>query len=202
MTQLSTAKSNDRPKHEPHEEGTFAAICVDNFTITKPNPYKGQVNKWDTSKIDNRDTVTKVCIAFMTTETIVMDGVEKPRYTSFWAPMTWHEKSKLRQAIAKWMPAFAMNDTVDLDDLIGKPCMVSVEQYPKTFNGKPTGEIGDSVIAIVPLPKGMEAMVPKIPADFERHKDREALKAAEAGGQAPVAAPVAQVPAENDDLPF
>jgi hypothetical protein len=121
----------------------------------------------------------------------------KPRYTSFWAPMSWHEKSKLRQAVAKWMPAFTMNEDVNLDDLIGKPCMVSVKQYTKR-----DGSTGHGVDSMVPLPKGMEAMVPKIPADFERHDDREARKAAEAGWQAPVAAPVAQAQAENDDLPF
>lgn len=197
MTQLSTAKNNDRPKHEPHEEGTFAAVCVDNWSLSKPNPYKGQANRFDTSKIDNRDTLTSVCIGFLTSETIEIDGVVKPRYTSFWAPFSWHEKSKLRQAIAKWMPAFAMNDAVNLDDLLGKPCMVTVKQYDKRDGSK-----GHGVDSIVPLPKGMEAMVPKIPADFERHKDREARKAAEAGGQAPVAAPSVTATNETDDLPF
>jgi len=46
MTQLTNNKPNgERPKHEPHEEGSFAAVFVDPFTQTKPTPYKGQVNK-------------------------------------------------------------------------------------------------------------------------------------------------------------
>lgn len=199
MTQLTNSKHNgDRPKHEPHEEGSFAAVCVDNYTLTKPNPYKGQVNKFDPTKIDNRDTLTSVCLGFLTTETIEIDGVVKPRYTSFWAPLSWHEKSKLRQAVAKWMPAFAMNEDVNLDDLIGKPCMVSVKQYTKR-----DGSTGHGVDSMVPLPKGMEAMVPKIPADFERHDDREQRKAADGGGApAPVAATATAAAAADDDDPF
>ncbi len=191
MTKLSNEPKGDRPKHDPHEAGTFAAVCVDNFTVTKPNPYKGQPDRFNPGKIDNRETLTQVCIGFLTTETIEIDGVLKPRYTSFWAPMSWHEKSKLRQTVAKWVPEFAMNDDVDLDDLIGRPCMVTVTNYTKR-----DGSVGHGVDVIAPPMKGLQC--PTIPADFERHKDREARKAAE-GGAAQVAT---QAAPSDDSLPF
>ena len=90
-----------------------------------------------------------------------------PRYVSFWAPKTWHEKGNLRKFIAGWVPAFALEDNFDEEQLIGKPALVNVVQYTKD-----NGYAGAKVTGAMPVPKGMDGLVPAIPADFIRHRDK------------------------------
>lgn len=193
MENWSTGNKGDSKEFTPHPEGVFAAVCVDVFTKEGTNPYYGQVNKF-TGEVDNRQTVTKACIAFLTQEYIEVDGVNKPRYTSFWAGMSWHEKSKLRGFVAKWMPMIGANDSVNPEQLIGKHALVTVEQYTRR-----DGKVGHSVSAAMGLPPAMASFVPAVPADFVRQKGKPARD--EQAAPAKVA-PVAPAQDEPNDLPF
>ena len=163
-------ENKERKTYEPHPAGAYPAVCCDVFEMEQRNVYFGQVNKF-TGEVDNRETVTKVCIGFLTTETIEIEGVVKPRYTSFWAPKSWHEKSNLRKFVSRWMSSMGKMDTLDLEDLIGTGALVQVENYARRDGG-----IGHSVGNAMALPAGMAA--PAIPAEFVRHKDKPAKDAA------------------------
>lgn len=185
-------KKGERKAFEPHPAGTFAAVCCDVFEMEVPNNYYNTVNKF-TGEMDTRRTITKACVAFLTTEQVEIDGVLKPRYTSLWATKNWNEKGNLRKFVGGWIPSAAASDVFDPETLIGKTALVSVKQYPRK-----DGSMGHTVQLAMALPPGMSA--PSIPADFVRHKDKAAKDAA----SAPVKTPerVVVVNAGDDDLPF
>lgn len=165
MTTWSNEGNKGGTKFEPHPPGVYAAVCCDVFEKVFPNPFHGQADKF-TGKIDNRKDVTKVCIAYLTSETIEVDGEVKPRFSSFWAAQSWHEKSKLRTFVSKWLPEVGKLESVDPEQLVGKTAMVSVDNYTKR-----DGEIGHGVTVAMALPKGMAADVPSA-AGYTRHKDK------------------------------
>lgn len=165
LTVSNNSGGGDRKTYEPHAPGTFPAVCCDVFSMETRNPYHGQRSKF-TGEVDNRETVTKVCIAFLTTETSEIDGELKPQYTSFWAPLSWHEKSNLRKFVARWLAHAGKQETFDLEQLIGVPALISVDNFTKR-----DGTTGDGVSNAMALPQGMTA--PGIPVDFTRRKDKD-----------------------------
>lgn len=160
-----TASSSEKRTYDPHPAGPYVARVCDVWESEQDNPYFGTTMP-DGNK-DERRTIVKVCIGFLTAESIEIDGVIKPRYTSFWATKSWHEKSNLRKFVSGFAPEMAKNDTVDPEELIGRIALVNVEQYAKKDGGT-----GHSVRTAMPVPKGMESLAPAIPSDFVRHNDK------------------------------
>lgn len=166
MSLTVSNESSGKKTYDPHPPGAYAAVCCDVFEVEQRNSFYGQRSKF-TGEVDNRETVTKVCIAFLSTETIEIDGELKPRYTSFWAAKSWHEKGNLRKFVSRWMAGMGKMETFDLEKLIGCGALIQVDNYSRR-----DGTIGHSVGNAMALPAGMEA--PDIPVDFTRHKDKEA----------------------------
>lgn len=143
--------------------------------------FKGQV--LNNGKVDIRETVTNVCVSFLTTETIVIDGVSKPRYVGFWASWkkgTVEYPSKLRDFVKGWFPKLTdekIDDPAyDFEKLIGQGAYVTVIHKPRK-----DGSIKAEVKGAMTPPPGMP--IPAIPADFVRHKDRAENEQAAKGAQ-------------------
>lgn len=170
MSTVLTSSQSTGTNFTPHPSGTFMAICCDVFTKDKPNKYKGTVNQ--RGQVDNRETITSVCISFLTEETIEIEGVAKPRYASFWGTATLGTAdypSNVRKFIKAWWPKLTdehMSD-LDLDTFIGKGAYLTITHAPDK-----TGKVWANVTGAMQPPKGAE--LPSIPAEFLRHKDKEA----------------------------
>jgi len=194
-----TKEQEEKTSFEAHEQGAFPAVCVDIFEHTKDNDNYGKLKKFKNKEggydIDTKKTITSVCVSFLTSELMEYKGKMAPRMVSFWATKSWHEKSNLRAFIAGWIPAFGADDNFDEEQLIGRPSLVNVVNYTKH-----NGYTGAKVSGAMPIPKGMDALVPKIPADFIRRKQTDA---APAPAQTATAKP-AHIPdgKDNDPLPF
>lgn len=175
------------------------AVCCDVFIKTVPNKYKGQTNA--KGKIDERETVDKVCIAFLTEEPIEIDGDMKPRYASFWASAsmgTVDYPSNARKFLNGWWPTLTdaqIDEGFDLDKLLGKGAYLTI-----THSTDPKGKVWANIAGAAQPPKG--ATVPLIPDDFIRHMDKEADKVAVANGEQDKASTVAKLKVDADDLPF
>lgn len=171
------------------------AVCCDVFTKEMPNKYKGQKNQ--RGQIDTRDTITKVCIAFLTDEPIEIDGEMKPRYASYWGSATLGTPdypSNVRKFLKAWWPKLTDADLsdLDLDNFIGKGAYLTISN---TVDQQ--GRTWANVTGAMQPPKG--ASVPMIPSDFVRHNDKD--KGAQQAAPAAKPEPVAAVE-EGGDLPF
>jgi len=165
---LKAPKSDSSSNFTPHPSGTFMAVCCDVFTKEVENKYKG--SKDYKGNIDTRDTLTKVCISFLTEETIEIDGQTKPRYASFWAAFkmgTSEYPSNLRTFLMAWYPTMTHEqvEDMDLDKLVGKAAYLTIT------HSESGGKTYANVKGAAQAPKGVAA--PAIPADFIRHKDKE-----------------------------
>lgn len=149
------------------------AVCCDVFTKEQPNKYKGQILKFgkNKGKPDERETLTKVCIAFLTEEAIEIDGDLKPRYASYWASGsmgTSEYPSNVRKFLKSWWPTLTdaqIDEGFDLDKLIGQGAYLTIVQSTDD-----KGKTWANVIGIAQPPKG--ATIPVIPEDFVRHNDK------------------------------
>lgn len=191
MSTVLTSSQSSSKDYTPHPAGSFMAVCADVFTKEMPNKYKGQID--GRGKMDNRDTITKVCIAFLTDELMDINGEMVPRYASYWGTATLGTvdyPSNVRKFIKAWWPSLtdAKLETLDMDNFIGKGAYLTI-----TNSTDKTGKVWANVIAAAQPPKG--ATVPLIPAEFVRHKDKDV----QANGTQ--AAPVTK-DEEDDGLPF
>lgn len=189
------ARSN-KQKFEPHPAGPFAAVCADVFTVVQKNIFKGQLQ--GNGKVDDRDEVTNLCIAFLTTEMIEIDGVPQPRYAGFWASAkkgTVDYPSKVRDFIKGWYPKLTDEkfDAPDFDfeKLIGQGAYITVGHKTKK-----DGNIKAEVKGAMTPPAGMP--IPPIPADFVRHKDKQAATAVDDATKAGADS----IRNDNGDAPF
>jgi len=125
--------------------GSFVARCyriIDLGTQDNRNPKYGPARK--------------VILDFeLPTETLEIDGIEKPFTISQWYTASLGEKAFLRRDLQSWRGRnFTREelDGFDLKNVLCKPCMVSIAKSDK----------GNSYIAsIAAVPKGME-----VPAQF------------------------------------
>lgn len=161
----TASNSTSSKTFDPHQAGPFVARICDVWESEFDNHYYGTTGP--DGKKDDRRTITKVCIGFLTAESIEIDGVMKPRYTSFWAGKSWHEKSNLRKFVASFAKDVAEQDEVDPESLIGRIVLVNVEQYAKK-----DGSVGHSVKSAMPVPSGMDGLAPSLDG-FVRHKDKQ-----------------------------
>ena len=168
------------------------AVCCDVFLKEQPNKFKGQVNQ--RGQVDGRDTVTKLCISFMTTEMIEIEGKMKPRYASVWFSASWGTSeypSNARDFVKTWQPKITDANIAKLDTekLVGLPAWLTI-----VHNVGKDGKTYANVKSAVMPPPGQPA--PLIPVDFVRH-DAKPENAPAKAASAPVPAA-----AETDDLPF
>lgn len=188
-----TAPSGNSKTFDPHPPGSFFAVCADVFTSEKPNKYKGQ--KLKNGQTDTRETITKVCLAFLTTEAIEIDGDLKPRYIGWWGTFTMGTTdypSNLRKFLKSWWPTLTekqLDDGFDLEKLLGQGAYLTI-----TNTEDANGKTWANVVAAMQPPKG--SSIPLIPQDFVRHADKVA-EANNGSSPAPVAAAE-----ELNDLPF
>lgn len=199
MTMLSAPPPKDNKfQWQPHPAGTFVAVLCDVHQYITPNPNFGKPRP-GSGEIDTFAELSKIVLSFLTAETIDINGETLPRYTSFIANASWAEKSKLRQTVAKWQPQFATRLTVNLDELIGTPAMVTVATYKKKDGGT-----GSNVDTIAPLMRGVEHLVPSI-ANYVRKKDRPVKDAPAVTNDAPAVtndAPTSYSFTYTNNLPF
>lgn len=157
------------------------AVCCDVFVKEQPNRYKGSVN--NSGKVDNRETVTKICFAFLTTETIEIEGKPKPRYASFWATASWGTAdypSNARDFVKTWQPKITDANIAKLDteQLVGKAAWLTI-----VHNVGKDGKTYANVKSAMQPPPNMPA--PVVPADFVRHDDKPENAKAEAVATVP-----------------
>ena len=195
MSTVLTSGQSSSGNFTPHPDGTFMAVCCDVFTKEMPNKYKGQTNQ--RGQVDTRETITKVCISFLTEETIEIEGQMKPRYASYWGTATLGTPdypSNVRKFIKAWFPKLTDEHMARLvlDQFVGKPAYLTI-----THSKSQDGKVWANVTGAMQPPKG--ANVPAIPADFTRHADKVIEQQAAAQT---AAAPVPAKAADEDDLPF
>lgn len=190
-TIIKPSESSGGGSFEPHPPGSFLAVLADVFIKSFPNKYKGQMLKFgkNKGKPDERETIDKVCLAFLTEEPIEVDGQLKPRYASYWASAgfgTSDYPSNLRKFLKGWWPT--LTDAVidadpangfDLDRFIGRGAYITIQNEPDRHD---PSKIWSNVTGAMQPPKG--STIPLIPADFVRHDAKQQA--------APAAALVAQ----------
>jgi hypothetical protein len=134
--------------YEPIEAGSYPARCysiVELGTIQPHNP-----NFAPTKKIRITWELPTVLGEFM-------DGdvkVEKPRIISGEYTFSMHKRGKLRPTIEGWFGKSFPNDDAaydfDLEKLIGKSCLIAVQ------NDEKDGNVYSNISGILPLPKGIK----------------------------------------------
>lgn len=199
---MSTILKSSQPSEssfEPHPPGTFLAVLADVFVKSTPNKYRGQLltmgkNK---GKPDERETIEKVCFAFLTEEPIEIDGELKPRYASYWASAglgTAEYPSNARKFLKGWWPTLTdavIDAGLDLDRFIGKGAYVTI-----THSVDKQGKTWANITGSMQPPKG--STIPMIPTDFKRHKDNVKEEAPE---KAPLAASAPDLKLADNSLP-
>ena len=173
------------------------AVCCDVFLKEQPNKYKGQVNA--RGQVDTRETVTKMCVSFITTEQIEIDGKMKPRYASAWFTASWGTTdypSNARDFVKTWQPKITDANIAKLDTekLVGLPAWLTI-----VHNVGKDGKTYANVKSAVMPPPGQPA--PLIPVDFVRHDQKpENAPTAKPEQATPVTATANE--ADPNDLPF
>ena len=157
--QLTAPTPSEKSKFSPCPAGSYAAVCT-------------QVIDLGTSQTNFLDEHTgqpkfahSVRFTFEVNE-MMQDG--RPFVVSQELTLSMHEKAKMRQFLSNWRGKdFGPGESVNLKDLIGKGCSLSIVEYTKK-----NGEVGTKIGSISRLMKGME--VPK-PANPTIYFDLEAF---------------------------
>lgn len=181
------AGSND---FQPASIGPHAAICIDVVARGLQQTAFGAKDKvWIIWAIDED----------------MDDG--KPQIVLQQYTNSLHEKSHMGRHLAGWRGkpfTDAERDGFDLENLIGKKCLLNIT------HSQNAGRTYANVDSIMPLPKSMTA--PNMPADYERHIDRNPSKDYRSNYYSENGNPVNEQPksepatadafAGDDDLPF
>lgn len=189
---LKFERTTSDKKYELHPAGSYPAICRDCYLSVRKHPFAGQKNKYD--KI-NPDEEKRVVIEFLTSEMVEVDGQKRNAFASIRLNPAIGEKSALFQFLSSWFPelgsdhitkCFYGDDGLSLDGLVvGKPAMVTIRHRKDTSD---PNKVWADVSGAIPVPniEAMNAMVPAIPADYQRkpsivRKDEAPKTADEAG---------------------
>ena len=111
-----------------------------------------------------------------------------------------HQSSALRELLTTLLGADFEGERVDLETLIGSPCIVAIQQ-----NQGADGNIYGNVASVVPMPRGAEGITVE---GYTRHKDREAKLVSQPRHHQATAKkpkPTAETDADgstDDDVPF
>lgn len=150
-----------------HPPGSFMAVCADVYVKEEDNFFFGKVKdpKKDPNKLDDRKTVTKAYIVFLTEH--LTDDM-KPSYVNTRESFSWGTEdfpSNLFKFVKGWYPT-ATNEQIrdmDLQALVGKSAYITVVQNDKGYS---------KVSSAAAAPSGAAKVV--IPADFKRHDEKVA----------------------------
>jgi len=132
----------------PHDEGQFAAICVD--VIEHPK----METQWGIKD--------KVQVMFITDAPFRDDN---PQSVSAWFTASMHPKARLREFVEAWFGKKLPKDqtSFDTDVLVG--CKATIQVIHNT----PGDTTYANINTIMKAPRGCKLTVPE---DYERHKDR------------------------------
>lgn len=140
-------------KAPPIQAGTYLAVCVGIIDIGKQ--YNAKFNNYK----------NKVIIIFeIPSETIEIDGEQKPRWLSKEYSFSLHENSKLYKMLRSWRAKDFSEEELSEDggfqlaDMAGKGCMISVTLTEKD------GKRYNNVDSVMGLPAGLP--VPELQNDI------------------------------------
>ena len=152
---------------EPVPSGVFPARCykIQHFG-TVPDVYMGEQKLTNKLRIDWE----------LPTETKIFDPEkgEQPLSISKDYTASFNEKSNLYKDLASWLGDMSQVDEFDLNQLLGKDCMVNIQH--KTSGA---GNVYAYVASVAPMPNGMECPPPVNPQfvwDYEEHFDLGVLE--------------------------
>lgn len=142
----------------PCPEGAHNAVVVD---VSEPFEQEGKFGKqW------------KRAIVWQVEETMPPDNVQRFTAMQFYGDSQ-HPKSNLRPVIVSLLGRELTNDEegfgVEMDDLIGRPCMIQVVHRKVVKDG--TERVYANVTGVLPLPKKMQPL--EWDNGWTRWKDRE-----------------------------
>lgn len=137
---------------EPVPAGTYPAVCYQMIDLGEQ--YSEKFN----------NSSRQVLIGWqIPSETISIDGVEKPRVVSKQYTLSLNTKARLRSDLVSWRGRDFTDQELkgfDLKNIVGKPCMVSV--IHKDSNGKTYANVS----GVLALPKGMPKPAVSSPDDI------------------------------------
>jgi hypothetical protein len=170
-TQLKPPTGASGGDFEQHVAGSYMAVCADVYVKEEDNYFYGKVKdpKKDPNKLDDRKTVTKAYLVFLT-EHPSADG--KPSYVHAKESYSWGTAdfpSNLFKLVQGWYPTATPEQIRDMDllKLKGQSAYITV-----THNNKGYASVASASKAPAGLPKVL------IPADYKTWEERQAAKAA------------------------
>src|SRR5262245_29276810 len=171
------ARRPDQKPFVPHPEGVYNAVCCDVEDL-------GMLPTRFLNKDGSVKAQPKVRIVWQTLKKME-DG--RPftlgqRYTN-----SLHEKAVLYKDLKAW--GVPMDEELDLESLIGRPCFVNIVHSAPDEEGR----VYANVASIMPLPEGMRPI--HVSADYIRKIDRETT-------QKPNPQKKYEWPEEEQELPY
>lgn len=138
-----TVSAPENSSIPPIEAGAYPAVCIGIIDIGE------QYNK-------AYDNYARKCIFQfeIPSETIVIDGEEKPRIISETYTASLGEKATLRKTLESWRGREFTQDELmcfDLENVLGAPCMLNIVHKENSKGSKFA-----KITAITRLPKGFE----------------------------------------------
>lgn len=142
MPIIATGKSGGG--FEPVGEGLHTAICTSVIDLGD------QYNE----RFGNKQRKVRITWE-VDDETVTVDGEEKPRIISKEYTLSLSDKATLRRDLESWRGAKFSDDDIyvdgfDLQNILGKPCQITV-----VHNVSKSGKTYADIAGIVPLQKGM-----------------------------------------------
>ncbi|MFN7341528.1 MAG: phage replication initiation protein, NGO0469 family [Opitutia bacterium] len=190
--------------YKPHPAGPCAGLCVDVVDMGLK-----------TTKFGVKDHVR---IVWLTSETVEVDGDERPAMVSVTMTKTLGKDSNLRKLLEGWRGKPFTNDELrdgfDIESLVGAPTLLNI-MHRQSADGSKTYA---NVASASRLPKGMYSELPVLAegdyvrvADRAPHEREEYLARFRGDSPAPAAAAPSKPKksamqaieeGEDDDLPF
>jgi len=137
---------------DPVPAGTYPAVCYEMVDLGEQFSERFQ------------NSSRQVLIGWqIPSETITIDGEEKPRVVSKQYTLSLNTKARLRSDLVSWRGRDFTDQELkgfDLKNIVGKPCMVSV--IHKDSNGKTYANVS----GVLALPKGMPKPAVSSPDDI------------------------------------
>lgn len=139
-------------KFDPVEAGAWRAICVGYADLgTQTSTYQGETKEG-----------RKVMLFWdIPDQRVEIEGESLPRRISARYGLSLHEKANFRKVMDGWFGSLSREQLTgfDLDQLIGKACLLNV-----IHEKKDDGRVFAKVAGVSPLPKGMQTPVQETPA--------------------------------------
>lgn len=175
-TKMATyAPASEKKAFKAHKEGKFSAVLCDVYELVEPNYFAGKADR-TTGEIDNRQTVRKLYLSFLTSETVEIKGEKKPAWIRQGYNFSLGENANLAKVLKAWIKDLRDADLYErfrkspIDDLIGTSAFIEISHSP---NRNDPANPYANVIGVAALPKfdpeSGEPITPMvIPADYTR----------------------------------